>query len=63
KDIFKSQEGVYKKREPEVWLNSAEHNSSFNLPVYKFNILINIVSYRYEFSVMDAILTRISQEF
>jgi hypothetical protein len=25
--------------------------------------LINIVSYRYEFSVMDAILTRVSQEF
>lgn len=63
KDIFKNQEGVYKKREPEVWLNSAEHSSSFNLPVYKFNILINIVSYRYEFSVMDAILTRVSQEF
>jgi hypothetical protein len=33
------------------------------LPIYKFNILINIVSYRYEFNIMDAILTKVSQEF
>ncbi len=63
KDIFKNHEGTYKKREPEVWLNSAEYNNALNLPIYKFNILINIVSYRYEFNIMDAILTKVSQEF
>ncbi len=63
KNIFENQDGIYKKREPEIWLNKAEQTSSMNLPVYRFNILINIVSYRYEFSITDAILTSVSQEF
>jgi len=62
-EVFNTEEGVYKKKDPEVWLLSAEHFNSMLSPVLKFNILINIISYRYEFSVMDAILVKISKEF
>lgn len=62
-EVFNSQEGVYKKRNPEVWLLSAEQPNSMLSPILRFNILINVISYRYEFSVMDAILVRVSREF
>jgi small-conductance mechanosensitive channel len=61
--VFNTGEGIDKKREPEIWLSSANRVNSMILPVLTFNILITVTNYRYQFSITDELLMMISREF
>ena len=62
-EVFNTSEGVDKRKEPEIWLNSANQANSMILPVLTFSILITITNYRYQFRITDDILMRISRAF
>ena len=61
-EVFNTGEGIDKRREPEIWLNSANQANSMILPVLTFSILITITNYRYQFSITDELLMRVSRE-
>ncbi len=61
-EVFNNTDGVNKSQKPEVWLTEIGQKTSISLPILTFNILINVNSYKYQFSVTDTILTKISEE-
>ena len=62
-EVFNTMEGIDKKKEPQIWIVNAGQASSMTLPVATFNVLITIVSYKYQFGVADAILAKASNKF
>jgi len=62
-EVFNTMEGIDKRKAPEVWIVNAGQTSSMTLPTATFNILITVISYKYQFGVADEILSRTSKNF